>query len=372
MSTALDWPSEKFADVLEIRNGRNQREVENTTGPYPIYGSGGVMGYASDYICEANTTIIGRKGSINNPLYVKERFWTVDTAFGLHPTERLHPRFLYYYCLYYDFSKHNRGTTIPSLVKTELLEIRMPLPPIPEQQRIVGKLDAAFAALAEAQANVERNRANTRELFESYLNGVFKGKGDEWVEKSLQDICDVRDGTHASPKYHTTGYALVTSKNLKPDGLELENVSLINEDDFNEINRRSKVDKGDVLFAMIGTIGNPTVIEDEPNFAIKNVALFKCGATLDGRFLRYTLLTSDVKERMRNEAKGTTQRFVGLGYLRAFRIVVPTLREQQHIVSELDALNEKTKQLEATYQQKLTELAGLKKAVLGAAFRGEL
>jgi len=286
----------------------------------------------------------------------------------LKPIPEIDPKFFYYQLMAKElptlgYARHFR------LLREQ--EIAFP-DDIGEQQRIVTKLDAAFGALREAEGHVERNRANARELFESYLNGVFEGKGDGWAEKSLQDICDVRDGTHDSPKYHDTGFALVTSKNLKPDGLDLENVSLISEEDFNEINRRSKVDKGDVLFAMIGTIGNPTVINDEPSFAIKNVALFKCGSALDGRFLRYALLTSDVKVRMRKEAKGTTQRFVGLGYLRSFRIAVPTLIEQHRIVTELDALNEKTKELEATYQRKLRELEGLKKGLLGAAFRGEL
>ena len=72
-----------FEDVLEIRNGRNQRAVENPDGAYPIYGSGGIMGYADVYICEGQTVIVGRKGSINNPLFVEEPFWNVDTAFGL-------------------------------------------------------------------------------------------------------------------------------------------------------------------------------------------------------------------------------------------------------------------------------------------------
>ena len=72
----------RFADVLEIRNGRNQRQVECPNGKYPIYGSGGVMGYANSYICEANTVVIGRKGNINNPIFVEEPFWNVDTAFG--------------------------------------------------------------------------------------------------------------------------------------------------------------------------------------------------------------------------------------------------------------------------------------------------
>jgi len=72
-----------FYDVLEIKNGKNQRAVENPEGPYPIYGSGGIMDYADDYICKAQTVIIGRKGSINNPIFVEEPFWNVDTAFGL-------------------------------------------------------------------------------------------------------------------------------------------------------------------------------------------------------------------------------------------------------------------------------------------------
>ena len=73
----------KFKDVVEIRNGRNQHQVENPNGAYPIYGSGGEIGRADDYICEAGTVVIGRKGSINNPLFVDEPFWNVDTAFGL-------------------------------------------------------------------------------------------------------------------------------------------------------------------------------------------------------------------------------------------------------------------------------------------------
>lgn len=113
-----------FDDVLEIKNGRNQKNVENPNGKYPIYGSGGIMGYADDYICEADTVIIGRKGSINNPIYVEEPFWNVDTAFGLSAKrEILMPRYLYYFCQYFDFERLNKAVTIPSLTKSDLLKI---------------------------------------------------------------------------------------------------------------------------------------------------------------------------------------------------------------------------------------------------------
>ena len=90
----------RFSDVLDIRNGRNQRQVENENGKYPIYGSGGVMGHADDFICDAETVVIGRKGSINNPIFVDEPFWNVDTAFGLVAhKEVLLPKYLYYFCV---------------------------------------------------------------------------------------------------------------------------------------------------------------------------------------------------------------------------------------------------------------------------------
>jgi len=130
-----------FEDVLEIKNGRNQKAVENPEGKYPIYGSGGVMGYADDYICEGQTVVVGRKGSINNPLYVEEPFWNVDTAFGLCANkEVLLPRYLYYFCRKFDFERLNKAVTIPSLTKSDLLKIEIDLPDLSEQQDVIDKL----------------------------------------------------------------------------------------------------------------------------------------------------------------------------------------------------------------------------------------
>ena len=130
-----------FEDVLEIKNGKNQRAVENPNGKYPIYGSGGIMGYADDYICKANTVIIGRKGNINKPIFVDEPFWNVDTAFGLEAKrELLLPRYLYYFCLRYDFEHLNKAVTIPSLTKADLLKIDIDIPKIDTQTTIVDRL----------------------------------------------------------------------------------------------------------------------------------------------------------------------------------------------------------------------------------------
>lgn len=146
-----------FSDVLRIINGKNQKAVENPNGKYPIYGSGGIMGYADDYICKADTVIIGRKGSINNPIYVTTPFWNVDTAFGLEAnTEVLSPRYLYFFCLNFDFEKLNTTVTIPSLTKQNLLKIEIPLPPLETQKQIAANLDKASQTIDLCNAILEK------------------------------------------------------------------------------------------------------------------------------------------------------------------------------------------------------------------------
>ena len=86
------YEKKKWFEVVSIISGKNQKNVVDENGEYPIYGSGGIMGYASDYLCEAGTTIVGRKGTINKPIFVNRRFWNVDTAFGITPGEELNPK----------------------------------------------------------------------------------------------------------------------------------------------------------------------------------------------------------------------------------------------------------------------------------------
>lgn len=249
--------------------------------------------------------------------------------------------------------------------------ISVPIPPIADQRRIVSLLGEALRGIATAKANAEKNLENARSVFESELALTFGADWEGQVATTLGNAYDVRDGTHDSPKYQDVGYPLVTSKNLRADGLSLEDVDLISESDFQKIRVRSRVDRGDVLLAMIGTIGNPTLVEIEPAFAIKNVALFKVPQHHSAAFLRYYLSSPVVKSRMAGESKGTTQRFVGLGYLRAFPIKLPPLEAQRQTVTRLDVMASDTGRLEAVYQCKIVALDELKKSLMHQAFAGE-
>ena len=150
------WCLCKISSVVDIVNGKSQKNVESPTGKYPIYGSGGVIGKAMEYTCLAGSTIIGRKGTINHPIFVEENFWNVDTAFGMKANNQiLEDKYFYCFCLYFDFSKLDKSSALPSLTKTAIGNLIFPIPPLAEQQRIVAKIEELFSQLDKIESSLQ-------------------------------------------------------------------------------------------------------------------------------------------------------------------------------------------------------------------------
>ncbi|KAF5052403.1 Type-1 restriction enzyme EcoKI specificity protein [anaerobic digester metagenome] len=265
----------------------------------------------------------------------------------------------------------SHSTGIRNLKFDEYKEIEIPLPPLPEQQRIVSILNEAFAAIAKAKANAEQNLKNAKELFESYLQGVFEN--GKWETKKLNEITEVKDGTHDSPKYIKEGIPFVTQKNIKPDGLSFDDTKFITDTDHEKFYKRSNVTYGDILISMIGANrGMAAIVDDKRVFSIKNVGLIKSSENINMNYLLYYLKSSLAMKYVLYMSNGGAQEFVGLTALRSFPIPLPPLKEQKEIVRKLDALILETKKLEAIYQQKIDDLEELKKSILQKAFAGEL
>ena len=170
----------------------------------------------------------------------------------------------------------------------------------------------------------------------------------------LGDICDVRDGTHDSPKPKDSGHPLVTSKHIKNHKIDFSNANLISDEDFEAVNKRSKVDKHDILISMIGTVGELALIDYEPTFAIKNIGLIKTGDELLGRYLFYYLQSMKAKQYIEASLAGSTQKFIGLGQLRKFPIELPDLETQKKIADILGTIDEKielNRQMNETLEQ---------------------
>jgi type I restriction enzyme S subunit len=167
-----------------------------------------------------------------------------------------------------------------------------------------------------------------------------------WIWTRMGNTFDVRDGTHDTPKYTKEGYPLITSKNIYSGNLLFDGANLISEKDHRQICERSKVDRNDILFAMIGSIGNPVIVDTDRDFSIKNVALFKYYAAVDSEPRFLLLYLKLVAEEMRTKAAGGVQAFVSLGFLRNYVFPLPPLAEQRRIVAKVDQLMALVDQLE--------------------------
>lgn len=165
----------------------------------------------------------------------------------------------------------------------------------------------------------------------------------EWKEVPASEFCDsVRDGTHDSPKKVESGKLLVTSRHIAGNRLDLSSAYKISNEDYEEINRRSKVDQWDVLFTMIGTVGEPCLVSAVPNYAIKNVGLFKNKTEMHGKYLYYYLCSPEAQHHTKSHSGGTTQQYIPLGALRKFPVRYPEdENEMLAITNILGSLDDK-------------------------------
>ena len=139
-----DFPIERWEECLSITNGKKYDGEYQQSGTYPICGSGGIMGYGDQKLCQGKTVILGRKGNINSPIFMESEYWIVDTAFCLEvDKQKLHPKYFYYWCKQFDFTRYNKQGVLPSLTKNDLLKIEMPIPPMELQVRFVNIIEQA-------------------------------------------------------------------------------------------------------------------------------------------------------------------------------------------------------------------------------------
>jgi type I restriction enzyme S subunit len=304
---------------------------------------------------------------------------------------------------------------------------RIPLPPLPEQNQIVAKIEELFIELDNGIENLKKAREQLKTYRQAVLKYAFEGKlTKEWRNvnnvynnnyltqlkfkidkfndnKSGQDlprrlppidlkkleslpfgwvwieahkICQsVRDGTHDTPKYIKTGIPLVTSKNLRNGKVDFSNIQFISEKDHIEINKRSSVESGDILFGMIGTIGNSVIISSNNNFSIKNVGLFKKNPELIlSKYLKYWLDSSTLFKMLEGLQliRGTTQKFISLGSLRVLPIPCSSIEEQHAIISEIESRLSVCDKIEQTIGDSLKKAEALRQSILKKAFSGEL
>ena len=290
--------------------------------------------------------------------------------------EVLDPTFLKYLLLSGLMQKriHEKGTgaTVKGIKSQLLKKIPIPFPAsLADQKRIVAILDEAFEGIDGAIANAEKNLANARELFESYLNSIFTRKGDDWVEKKLGDLSEVQSGgtplRHKSEywggdiAWYSSGelndlYTVAPQRHITYVGLDNSNAKLF--------------PKGSLLIGMYDTAALKMSILDRDAAFNQAVAGMKPNENIDLVFMLHAL--NFVKPEVLSLRRGVRQKNLSLKKIKNIAVAVPKLEEQRRVVEQLASISNETQRLEAIYQHKLAALNELKQSILQKAFTGEL
>ena len=258
-----------------------------------------------------------------------------------------------------------RGATFKEISKQIVSAIEINVPTLSEQKAAVSQLEKMNNIIRmrrqELQKLDELVKARFVELFGDTILNPFG-----WKKDLLGTVCDVRDGTHDSPQYYESGYPLVTSKNVTGGKIDLTDCSLICEADFKKINERSKVDIGDIIMPMIGTVGKPVIVDIEPNFAIKNVSLikFKADSRVLNTYIRALLQSDYFDDAVLSKVRGGTQKFISLGDIRKLEVLVPPMELQEQFATFI----KQTDKSKLAIQQSLDKLETLKRSLMQKYF----
>ena len=332
----MSFELRKLEDVCDILDhmripitSRDRKE-----GPYPYYGANGIQDYIDDFIFDDELVLLaedgGNFGSKEKPIAyrISGKTWVNNHAHVLKPKNIIDVDYLCYSLMYYDVSGLLNGATRQKLTQSEMRKINIRYRSLEKQRQMVFKIKLISNIISSREHQLSNLNLLVKSRFiEMFGDLISNTKG--WKYTTLNEMCDVRDGTHDSPKAKEKGYPLLTSKNFSQGYIDFNNYYLISEDDFELINKRSKVDKGDIIMPMIGTIGSPVIVDTDIEFAIKNVALIKfTNNNVSNVFIQKVLDSNYFKNVINQTNRGNTQKFISLRDIRNIKIPIVPIKEQ--------------------------------------------
>lgn len=293
-------------------------------------------------------------------------------------SKRLSVRFLFHWLksVAHLIVAEGTGATVQGVKLPFIKSLRIPLPPLAEQQRIVAKLDEAFAAIDVAKANAERNLQNARALFESRLSNLFTHAYDTCKIISMTDIAtDITDGDHMPPPKSQTGVPFITIGNIEKTTREIDfsDTFRVPYEYFKNLKTSKKPQKGDVLYTVTGSFGIPILIRSNVEFCFqRHIGLIRPRSNVNSEWLNYLCLSPQVFSQAQAGATGAAQKTVSLKLLRGFKIPDVALEQQDIIAKELNEFQKLTDQLKEIYDKTFFAYEKLRSSILMDAFSGKL
>ncbi|MEK7172618.1 MAG: restriction endonuclease subunit S [Patescibacteria group bacterium] len=378
----MTWQTKKLGEVCKISTGKSNANEAVDNGEYAFFDRSKKIKRSKRFLFDCEALIIPGEGAEFFPRYYSGKFDLHQRAYALFGFDKnTDIRFVEYYLIFNHkyFERVAVGATAKSLRLRHFQDLKISVPSLVEQGRIVGILDKVFGEVKKAKENAEKNLQNAKELFENYLQGVFVNPEKNWKEVKLGEVCYlITKGS--SPKWQGIKYVegpgilFITSENVGEGQLILKNRKYV-EEKFNKKDKKSILQKWDVLTNIVGaSIGRTTIytLDDLANIN-QAVCILRCKSEVIFNVYLMNLLNSPfLKIILHSNEVNTARANLSLGFFSNLSIPLPTMAEQKAIVVKLDALVGEVRKLEGIYRQKLMDLEELKKSVLKKAFSGDL
>lgn len=362
-----DWKECKLQDVIVFQRGHDLPKTEMKEGIIPVAGSNGIIGYHNKITTKGPGITIGRSGNIGTPKLYKTDFWAHNTVLYIKDFRGNDEIFAFYFLHTFDFKGFNAGSAVPTLNRNHIHEISVKIPPLPEQRAIA----AILSSLDDKIDLLHRQNKTLEAMAETLFRQWFVEEADEgWEEKVITELFEIRDGTHDSPKQKEIGKPLITSKHILDTKLDIENAYFISEEDFESVNKRSKVDTNDILFSMIGTLGLIYLEQSkEVNYAIKNIGLFKTSQNSKWIYFTFLWLRSSLGQDFIHEHRsGNTQEYISLGSLRSIVFKIPPI----DLLNKFNTIVEKIFEKRYYNSNQIHTLSKLRDTLLPKLMSGEV
>ena len=370
-----DWEVKKLGEIIKLGNGKDYKHLNS--GNIPVYGTGGIITYVDEYLFNGKSVGIGRKGSIDKPVLLNNKFWTVDTLFYVKEFFNSDVDFIYNSFLKIPWLKYNEATGLPSLSQNIINNIKIPLPPLPEQKAIADCLSTWDVAIEKQSQLIEKLTERKKSLMQQLLTGKKRlpGFSREWKEVKLGDIGEIS----------SAGVDKNIIEGEKP--IRLLNFLDVYRRDFlysNEQNHwvtandykieKCSIKKGDIFFTPSSEVPNDIAIsavamEDFDNVVYSyHIVRFRIKEKWDLRYKAYAFKTDEFFKQAQRICDGSGQRYViSQNNLKNIKIKVPSLEEQTGIAAIL-ATADRELQLQ---KEKLTQLQTQKKGLMQVLLTGK-
>lgn len=363
------WPMIRLGDVCEVRAGANYKDVEDPNGRYPIYGTGGIMGRASQYRCPAHSVIVGRKGTLDNPFLVHEPFWNIDTCFGVVPSEKIIPEYLFRFCQGFDFYSLVPASGRPSTTSDAVRSIEIPLPPLSVQREIVARLERELATVEKMKKGFEALAETAKAEFKAELKEVFEeiSRGGAKTRR-LGEIGRVITGT--TPSKGNKSFYGGEWPFYKPADLNQGHNTIGAGDSLTDVGWQNarQLPVNSVLVTCIGaTLGKTGIIRREGS-CNQQINAIVCGEAALPEYVYYSILSPQFQSILWLSSNSTTLPMVNKSTFEKFAIPLPSLSDQREVVSRLDADKARVEKLEAKAREGVTVCVTMRKVILKEAF----